>query len=118
MFCSHCSSQLMTVSGLLRHIRLNHASDPSIRFSCNLQGCKRTFRAFKTYRNHIYAYHGTGALDQLEESHLSDVSQVSNNLRIMYRKPLIKATLFNNYKVRGRFYWRLENYIEVQLSHI
>ena len=37
------------------------------------------------YSRHIgiYAYHWTGALDQLEESHLSDVSQVSNILRIM-----------------------------------
>ena len=33
-------------------------------------------------------------------------------------KPLIKATLFTSIKVRGRLFWRLENYIEVQLSHI
>ncbi len=30
-----------------------------------------------------------------------------------------KATLLNNYEARGRFFWRLNNYVEVVLvSHI
>ncbi len=29
-----------------------------------------------------------------------------------------KATLLNNYKARGRFFWRLKNYVEVLVSHI
>ena len=29
-----------------------------------------------------------------------------------------KATLLNNYEARGRFFWRLKNYVEVLVSHI
>ena len=47
---------------------------------------------------------------------------VSALVKMFYKvttvKPLIKVTLFNNYEVRGRLFWRLENYIEVQLLQI
>ncbi len=66
MFCPHCpSSQFITVSELLRHIRLTHAGDSSIIFQCNLQGCRRTFRKFNVYRNHIYNFHDVSMIDQL-----------------------------------------------------
>ena len=29
-----------------------------------------------------------------------------------------KAILLNNYEARGRFFWRLKNYVEVLVSHI
>ena len=65
MFCPHCpSSQFLTVSELLRHIRLLHAGDSSITFQCNLQGCRRTFGTFNVYRNHIYNFHDVGMMDQ------------------------------------------------------
>lgn len=50
-------------SQLMTHIRLLHADDPNFMIQCNRQGCKRTFRKFTVYRNHIYAFHGT-ALDE------------------------------------------------------
>ena len=50
-------------SQLMTHIRLLHADDPNFVIQCNRQGCKRTFRKFTVYRNHIYAFHGT-ALDE------------------------------------------------------
>ncbi len=31
---------------------------------------------------------------------------------------LIKTTLFNNYETRGRFFWRLKNYIEILCQYI
>ncbi len=33
-------------------------------------------------------------------------------------RPRFKARLFNNHEARGRFFWRLKNYIEVLVSHI
>lgn len=44
---------------LMTHIRLLHADDPNFMIQCNRQGCKRTFRKFTVYRNHIYAFHDT-----------------------------------------------------------
>ena len=42
---------------MLTHIRLEHADQLNFRIQCNLQGCKRTFKKFTVYRNHIYHYH-------------------------------------------------------------
>ena len=57
LFCPHCASQAKTLSDLLKHIRATYSSDPSIVFQCNLQGCKRTFKTFHSFQNHIYLYH-------------------------------------------------------------
>ena len=48
-----------SVSALLTHIRLMHSDQPNFLLQCNLQGCCRTFTNFLTYRNHVYAFHGT-----------------------------------------------------------
>lgn len=57
MQCSLCVSQFSTLPMLLKHIRLVHADRPDFNLQCNLQGCKRTFKQFSTYRNHIYQRH-------------------------------------------------------------
>lgn len=49
----------MKLAHLMTHMRLLHADDPNFLIQCNLQGCKRTFRKFTVYRNHIYAVHDT-----------------------------------------------------------
>ena len=59
--CPLCSgSQFETVSTFMRHLRLVHADRDGFLLQCGLQGCRRTFRNFFTYRNHVYAYHATG----------------------------------------------------------
>lgn len=57
--CPVCYSIFHTISYLLTHIRLLHADQPNFQIQCNLQGCKRTFRKFSVYRNHIYQFHDT-----------------------------------------------------------
>lgn len=57
--CPLCLSKLASRSVLMTHMRLEHADDPGFLVQCNLQGCKRTFRKFTVYRNHIYQYHNT-----------------------------------------------------------
>ena len=42
---------------LMTHIRVMHADDPQFLIQCNLQGCRRTFRKFTVYRNHVYGFH-------------------------------------------------------------
>ena len=48
---------------LMARIRLLHADDPNFMIQCNRQGCKRTFRKFTVYKNHVYAFHGTTDTD-------------------------------------------------------
>ena len=58
------SPPFSTLNGLLRHIRVIHTDDTSFNIQCNLQGCSRTF---KTYRTHIYTYHNTTSLELTSE---------------------------------------------------
>jgi hypothetical protein len=60
LLCPLCGDvQTATLSQLLSHIRLTHADSPHFLIQRNLQGCKRTFRKFTVYRNHVYSYHDT-----------------------------------------------------------
>lgn len=49
---------------LMTHIRVMHADEPQFVIQCNLQGCKKTFRKFTVYRNHVYGFHDTFGLQQ------------------------------------------------------
>ena len=58
--CPLCScTSLPTISLYLTHIRISHADVPGFKIICGLQGCKRSFTDFLTYRNHVYAHHDT-----------------------------------------------------------
>ena len=60
--CPCCgTSSNRTIGDLLRHIRLFHADSSHFSIQCNKQGCQRTFRNFLTFRNHVYARHGSDA---------------------------------------------------------
>ena len=61
--CSICAGSFATVSMLLKHIRLAHADRPDFNLQCNLQGCRRTFKRFTTFRNHIYQHHDVQAIN-------------------------------------------------------
>ncbi len=73
LFCPNCAAMAKTISHLLKHIRRVHASDPSTIFQCNLEGCKRTFRKFKTLANHTYTFHSLRvSSDSIQENSLED----------------------------------------------
>ena len=58
--CPLCNcTSLPTISLYLTHIRISHADVPGFKIICGLQGCKRSFTNFLTYRNHVYAHHDT-----------------------------------------------------------
>lgn len=56
-----------TVSVLMQHIRLTHADKPNFMLQCNLQGCRRSFRKFTTYRNYVYTFHGSGIITERQD---------------------------------------------------
>ena len=56
--CPICGAvNLPSLSMLLSHIRVIHSSEPGFSIQCNLQGCRRTFKNFSTFRNHTYSFH-------------------------------------------------------------
>ena len=57
LYCPLCSLPLPTLALYINHIRLSHADMPGFRICCTQQGCSKSFTNFRTYRNHIYAYH-------------------------------------------------------------
>ena len=46
-----------TIQLLLPHIRFVHSLQPGFFMPCNIDGCQRTFRNFKTFTNHPYKFH-------------------------------------------------------------
>ena len=48
-------SSVLSRALYLTHIRIRHADVPGLKIICGLQGCKRSFTNFLTYRNHVYA---------------------------------------------------------------
>lgn len=60
LVCPLCGKVIaVKYAQLMAHIRLLHADDPNFMIQCNRQGCKRTFRKFTVYKNHVYAFHDT-----------------------------------------------------------
>lgn len=53
-----------------------HADEAGFHIQCGLQGCKRTFRNFHSYRNHIYSMHDESSIstNQVVEDEANPVS--------------------------------------------
>ena len=52
---------------LMAHMRLVHADNPNFVIHCNRQGCRRTFRNFSVYKNHIYTFHDDSEEHTMDE---------------------------------------------------
>ena len=63
----------------LKHVRVTHADTDHFQIQCGLQGCKRTFRKFHTYRNHVYTWHDMSEF----ESEQSTIVNPSENLDLL-----------------------------------
>lgn len=59
---------------LLFHIKFAHAHEPGFTVQCNLQGCKRTFKNFSTFRNHVYCFHEGIELGAVSDTNLEDAA--------------------------------------------
>ena len=56
--CQLCHRSFATLSLMLAHVRIIHASSPGFRIGCYARGCSRLFTSFCSYRNHVYTFHG------------------------------------------------------------
>ena len=63
----------------MTHIRLIHADRPNFLIHCNLQGCCRTYTNFLTYRNHVYAFHGTTLSEENAEDNQATTVTMDDN---------------------------------------
>ena len=55
--CPLCSCLLPSLMHLLKHIRDVHAHRPGFCITCCLSGCRKQFKKFEVYRNHVYDFH-------------------------------------------------------------
>ena len=60
---------------LLSHIKSVHACEPGFTVQCDLQRCKRTFKIFSTFRNHVYNFHDLVAAAPYTNSNVEDMDQ-------------------------------------------
>ena len=69
----------LDLPNFLKHIKLFHAHQPSFSITCGLGGCLRTFRNFRTFRDHVYATHSgdTNLTNHSASDHGSDGNLVS-----------------------------------------
>lgn len=76
LVCPCCGSfSANSLTNLLSHIRLLHADAPNFAIDCNFQGCRRNFKKFHSFRNHVYAFHSTSGkqLQQTPIDHQDDI---------------------------------------------
>ncbi len=63
--CPLCfGTHFPTVRNLLKHIRITHADSDNFLIQCGLQGCKRTFKNFHSFKNHVHTFHDINAVDE------------------------------------------------------
>ena len=74
--CPSCGRVARSRVELLRHIRLLHFGTPGFTtFTCNKDGCRKPFKSFKVYCNHLYQYHSHKIEDEStsnEEEHMDN----------------------------------------------
>ena len=56
VLCAHFAGN--TFADVVRHIGYVHAWEPNFQITCGLDECKRQYRSFMAYRNHLYKAHG------------------------------------------------------------
>ncbi len=81
-YCTHCaSSPFISISLWLKHLRRTHADDPNIIFSCTLDGCRRTFKKYTTFKNHVYGYHDVSSIATHQSPAVEESPQTPDSQR-------------------------------------
>ena len=58
----------MNLTDFLKHVQLFHSHQPGFSITCGLDGCLRPFSSFRSFRNHVYSYHGGDSSLELQQS--------------------------------------------------
>ena len=70
----------LTVGDYTKHLRIFHASKPDFKITCGINGCKRVYNNFATFKNHLYGMHNDWFSDTTvteppeNETHMHDCS--------------------------------------------
>lgn len=62
--CPLCVFIAATLSLILSHLRLVHASEPEFNVTCGIAGCVSTFRSFRALYQHVYRKHRDAGIIQ------------------------------------------------------
>lgn len=57
----------INLTDFLKHVQLFHSHQPGFSITCGLDGCLRSFSSFKSFRNHVYSYHGGDSSLELQQ---------------------------------------------------
>lgn len=58
----------MNVTTYLKHVQLFHSHQPNFIISCNVGGCRRSYKTYSSLRNHIYEQHSQVSLPEVESN--------------------------------------------------
>ena len=56
-FCPICGKKWNSCQEFYVHVRLRHQNEPNFNLTCNIQGCGRQYKKFRSYQQHVYRYH-------------------------------------------------------------
>ena len=71
---SGCIFEAMSMSSILSHIRLVHASDPNFSVPCGIEGCCKTNNSFSALYQHIYKKHKNAGVIQARGKSITNCS--------------------------------------------
>ena len=78
--CPCCGRIAESLGHLLRHVRLFHFGTPGFRtLKCNLEGCRKIFKKYAVFRNHIYEHHANSAVNISHSNNSSTNNNSTNN---------------------------------------
>ena len=79
--CPLCVFVAASLSLILSHLRLVHASDPGFNVTCGITGCVRTFKSFCALYQHIYRKHQDAGI--IQQRTVSDMSEPGPSMSLM-----------------------------------
>lgn len=78
--CPCCGRFARTLCDLLRHVRLLHFGTPGFtNLTCNIDGCKKRFRKYTVFRNHIYDYHANKIQQNIESPPIASLPPLTTS---------------------------------------
>lgn len=76
---SGCIFEAISMSSILSHIRLVHASDPNFSVPCGIDGCCKTSTSFSSLYQHIYKKHKNAGVIQSRKGFTNCSSSASKD---------------------------------------
>ena len=81
--CPRCSVKTVNVRSLIRHIGIRHSHERDFSIICGIDGCRKFYRIFTTFKQHVYRNHRhvilqqTIAASECMNEHADDIDDVA-----------------------------------------